>query len=199
MNALDLIYVPAAVVTAPWWARRNALRLGRAVRAHRAVAGSRPGRETASPARGLRRRGQHAPCARADDARARHRSRGLGRHRHRHRPRPALFGQYVRRPCRAATRLDFSPAARRFLNAVQPDAAALVELEVWPNFIHECSRPRHSCLRDQRAALGPLVPRLLASPPLPPLHVRALAFAAVQDEDYAAASEQWACNPTGCT
>jgi 3-deoxy-D-manno-octulosonic-acid transferase len=29
---------------------------------------------------------------------------------------------------------------RRFLDAVRPDAAALVELEVWPNFVRECER-----------------------------------------------------------
>src|SRR5262249_23325569 len=28
----------------------------------------------------------------------------------------------------------------RFLNAIQPDAAALVELEIWPNFMRECTR-----------------------------------------------------------
>jgi len=36
--------------------------------------------------------------------------------------------------------LDASWAVRRFLDAVSPDCAALVELEVWPNFIAECQR-----------------------------------------------------------
>jgi 3-deoxy-D-manno-octulosonic-acid transferase len=36
--------------------------------------------------------------------------------------------------------LDASWAVRRFLDAVQPDAVALVELEVWPNFIAACRR-----------------------------------------------------------
>lgn len=36
--------------------------------------------------------------------------------------------------------LDLSRCVRRFLDAVRPDAVALVELEVWPNFTHECER-----------------------------------------------------------
>ncbi|MEM6394674.1 MAG: glycosyltransferase N-terminal domain-containing protein [Planctomycetota bacterium] len=35
--------------------------------------------------------------------------------------------------------LDFSWMVRRFLWAVQPDAVALVELEVWPNFVEQCT------------------------------------------------------------
>jgi len=38
--------------------------------------------------------------------------------------------------------LDFSRCVRRFLDAVEIDAAALVELEVWPNFIRSCERRR---------------------------------------------------------
>lgn len=36
--------------------------------------------------------------------------------------------------------LDFSWAVDRFLNRVRPDVVALVELEVWPNFIIRCRR-----------------------------------------------------------
>ncbi len=36
--------------------------------------------------------------------------------------------------------LDFSFAVRRFLDAVRPDAVALVELELWPTFIRACRR-----------------------------------------------------------
>ncbi|MEM7627016.1 MAG: glycosyltransferase N-terminal domain-containing protein [Planctomycetota bacterium] len=35
--------------------------------------------------------------------------------------------------------LDFTAAVRRFLDAVQPDAVALVELELWPNFMDACT------------------------------------------------------------
>ncbi|MEM6856158.1 MAG: glycosyltransferase N-terminal domain-containing protein, partial [Planctomycetota bacterium] len=34
---------------------------------------------------------------------------------------------------------DFSFAVKRFLDRVQPDAVALVELEVWPNFMDVCA------------------------------------------------------------
>ncbi len=48
-----------------------------------------------------------------------------------------LFGsrhQVVRYP------LDFSWCVRRFLRAVKPDLVALVELEVWPNFVRRCTK-----------------------------------------------------------
>jgi 3-deoxy-D-manno-octulosonic-acid transferase len=35
--------------------------------------------------------------------------------------------------------LDFSWCVRRFLDAARPDAVALVELEVWPNFVGACA------------------------------------------------------------
>ncbi|MEL7087190.1 MAG: glycosyltransferase N-terminal domain-containing protein [Planctomycetota bacterium] len=35
--------------------------------------------------------------------------------------------------------LDFGFAVRRFLDAVRPDAVALVELELWPNFMDACT------------------------------------------------------------
>lgn len=36
--------------------------------------------------------------------------------------------------------LDVSWSVRRFLDAIQPDVAAMVELELWPNFSEECER-----------------------------------------------------------
>ena len=36
--------------------------------------------------------------------------------------------------------LDLSWMVRRFLDAVRPDVVALAELEVWPNFVTECTR-----------------------------------------------------------
>ncbi len=35
--------------------------------------------------------------------------------------------------------LDFSSAVDRFLDALRPDIVVLLELEVWPNFIHRCA------------------------------------------------------------
>jgi 3-deoxy-D-manno-octulosonic-acid transferase len=82
--------------------------------------------------------------------------------------------------------LDFSWAVRRFLDAVRPDAVALVELEVWPNFIRACTRRNIPvCIINGRLSersfrgyrkVRPLMKGLLGQ----------LAFAAVQDEDYAA-------------
>ena len=36
--------------------------------------------------------------------------------------------------------LDFSWVVRRFLDRIQPDAVATVELEVWPNFVDACEK-----------------------------------------------------------
>ena len=38
--------------------------------------------------------------------------------------------------------VDFSWSVRRVFDAIRPDAVLLVELEVWPNFLHEASRRR---------------------------------------------------------
>jgi 3-deoxy-D-manno-octulosonic-acid transferase len=47
--------------------------------------------------------------------------------------------------------LDFSWAVRRFLDRVKPDAVALVELEVWPNFVDACaSRGISVCIINGR-------------------------------------------------
>lgn len=36
--------------------------------------------------------------------------------------------------------LDFSPSVNRLLDALRPDVVALMELEVWPNFLRKCRR-----------------------------------------------------------
>jgi 3-deoxy-D-manno-octulosonic-acid transferase len=82
--------------------------------------------------------------------------------------------------------LDATWAVRRFLDAVRPDAVALTELELWPNFIRACERRsvpvgvingRLSArsFRNYRAARG-VVGWMFEQ----------LAFAAVQNDDYAA-------------
>ena len=81
--------------------------------------------------------------------------------------------------------LDFSFAVIRFLQAVQPDVVALVELEVWPNFTMACAqRGIPVCVINgrltQRSANGY---RLLG--PLIRPSFRRLAFAAVQNQAYA--------------
>lgn len=81
--------------------------------------------------------------------------------------------------------LDFSSAVNRFLDAVRPDAVGLVELELWPNFINACVR------RDIPIAV--INGRLSARSFRGYFRLRSffrrsfsrLAFAAVQDADYA--------------
>jgi 3-deoxy-D-manno-octulosonic-acid transferase len=81
--------------------------------------------------------------------------------------------------------LDFSSSVRRFLDAVRPDGVALVELEVWPNFISACARSgipvgvingrlSERSFRGYRK-IRPVMKSSFAS----------LAFAGVQDEAYA--------------
>lgn len=82
--------------------------------------------------------------------------------------------------------LDFSFAVKRFLDAVQPDVVALVELEVWPNFCDACHRRDIPvCVVNGRLTQRSFkryrwVRSLLRS------HFRHLAFAAVQNDAYAA-------------
>lgn len=184
MNPLDLLYVPAAVVTAPWWARKA-----------RSGWGERFGRISPLPERTpgtprllihavsvgevntlrglvplLREKGVEVVVSVSTDT-------GIARAR-------ALFadqsGVFVVRYA-----LDFSPAVRRFLDTVRPDAVALVELEVWPNFVSACSRRAIpvSVINGRLSARSfrgySRLRRFFRSP------FGALAFAAVQDEDYA--------------
>ncbi len=185
MNALDLLYIPAAAITAPWWARKT-----------RSGWGERFGKIESLPERreGLPRvmlhavsvgevgtlrslvplltaRGVEVVITVSTDT-------GLKRARE-------LFAQQanvftVRYP------LDFSPAIARFLDAAKPDAVALVELEVWPNFVKTCS--------DRNIPVGVINGRLSARSFrgyhrllrfFRPTFER-LAFACVQDDDYAA-------------
>lgn len=81
--------------------------------------------------------------------------------------------------------LDASWCVRRFLDAVKPDAVALVELELWPNFATAC-RARgvplaiiNGRLSDRSAG------RYRAARPILGRHFRDLAFVAAQDETYA--------------
>ncbi len=81
--------------------------------------------------------------------------------------------------------LDFSWAVERFLDRVRPDAVALVELEVWPNFIDECAaRAIPTCIINGRLSERSFkgyhrIRDFLAK------RLNLLAFAAVQDADYA--------------
>jgi 3-deoxy-D-manno-octulosonic-acid transferase len=134
MNALDLLYIPVAACTAPWWAfkRREGWRerfghigtlapkRGKRILLHAVSVGEVNALRTLVPH--LRQRAEVVVSTTTDT--------GLARARE-------LFGgecAVVRYP------LDFSWAARRFLRAVLPDAVGLVELEVWPNFVAACAK-----------------------------------------------------------
>ncbi|MBS0195676.1 MAG: hypothetical protein JSR77_02855 [Planctomycetes bacterium] len=136
MNALDLAYIPIAAVTAPLWAGKK-----------RAGWRERFGACEPLPAKraGLPRVMLHAVSVgevsalrylvpllvgRAEVVVSASTDTGLKRAKE-------LFGstcRVVRYP------LDFSWSVRRVLDAVSPDLVALVELEVWPNFVGECKR-----------------------------------------------------------
>jgi len=94
--------------------------------------------------------------------------------------------------------LDFSWAVERFLNAVKPDAVALVELEVWPNFVSAARRRNIPvCIINGRLSersfrgyrrIRPFVQRWLG----------ALDFVAAQDQVYAARFEDLGVAASNC-
>lgn len=179
MNALDLLYIPLAVATAPVWAGKK-----------RSGWPERFGKIPALPPKARSRLLLHAVSvgevsalrelvplltphcevvvsATTDTGLKRARELFEGR---------AHVVRYA---------LDFSWSVRRFLDAVQPDAVGLVELEVWPNFIDTCERRGipvgivngRLSLRSFKgySRIRPFFRRRL----------RKLSFAAVQDLDYA--------------
>jgi 3-deoxy-D-manno-octulosonic-acid transferase len=81
--------------------------------------------------------------------------------------------------------LDFSRCVARFLDALRPSAVALVELEVWPNFVAACTRRAIPVAvingrLSERSFRGYRRIRPVIGPAF-----RALRFAAVQDDAYA--------------
>lgn len=192
MNLLDVLYVPAAVVTAPWWARKTRSGWGERFGHIDALPAKRPGvprillhAVSVGEVGTLRslvpllvEGGAEVVVSASTDTglvRARelyeHQAGGGG---------GGGGGVHVTRYA-----LDFSPAVQRFLNAVQPDAVGLVELEVWPNFIRACVK--------RGVPVGVINGRLSARSFRGYSKVRrwmrplfeSLAFACVQDADYA--------------
>jgi 3-deoxy-D-manno-octulosonic-acid transferase len=148
MNLLDAGYSMAAVVAAPWWVRKARGdwpgRLGHAtplpppasgrprIVLHAVSVGEVNAIRGLVPA--LVERGAEVVVSVGTDT-------GIARARE-------LFAAAVaQRPATGGTRvtvvrypLDFSRCVRRFLDAVGPQVVGLVELEVWPNFVAECTR-----------------------------------------------------------
>ena len=184
MNLLDALYLPAAVVTAPWWARKT--RSGWAERFGRTIPRPQPltGRKrvllhavSVGEVATLRSLVPMLTGAGVDVVVSVGTDTGLKRAKELY---GALPGVSVVRFA-----LDFSPAVRRFLDAVRPDAVALVELEVWPNFIAECERRGVPvCVINGRLSARSFkgYHRLIRF--FRPVFSR-LAFAAAQDPDYA--------------
>lgn len=186
MTGLDLLFIPLAVATAPFWA----------IKKKRAGWGERFGKGSVLPAKaaGRPRVLLHAVSVgevsalrslvalltpRAEVVVSTTTDTGLARAKE-------LFGgtcHVVRYP------LDFSWSVRRFLDRVSPDVVALVELEVWPQFVRGCvARRIPICVINGRlsersargyARIRGFIGKVLGS----------LEFAAVQDATYAARFE----------
>lgn len=196
MNALDMLYIPAAVLTAPVWLRKARggwrQRLGHV--ASMLEGGDGVGRPrlllhavSVGEANALRRL---VPLL-ARDARvivSATTDTGLARSQ-------ALYGDVcdvVRYP------LDLSSSVDRFLDAVRPDAVGLVELELWPNFLGACRRRRIPvCVVNGRLSERSFRRYRRWTRWTRPLF-ESLDFACVQDPGYAERFEAMGVEPHDC-
>lgn len=81
--------------------------------------------------------------------------------------------------------LDFSWVVRRFMDRIQPDMVATVELEVWPNFVDACERlSTPVCVVNGRLSARSFKGYKKIKKLIGPSFAK-LAVAAVQTEDYA--------------
>ena len=194
MNALDVVYLAVGIATAPWWARKArsgwAERFGRTpalpagderdgrILLHAVSVGEVNALRSLVP---LLTPGARVVVSVSTDT-------GIRRARE-------LFEgtcDVVRYP------LDASFAVGRFLDAVRPDAVALVELELWPNFVRACERRGIPvCVINGRLSERSFRGYRKIRRWLAPTFGR-LAFAAVQDEDYAARFEAMGVAPNAC-
>ncbi|MCC6285883.1 MAG: 3-deoxy-D-manno-octulosonic acid transferase [Phycisphaerales bacterium] len=179
MNLLDLAYLPLALITAPFWARKDRqdwpARFGKGdalptpvrprVLLHAVSVGEVSALRTLVPL--LTPRCEVVIAAGTDTGIARARD---------------LFGgscEVVRYP------VDFSWCVRRLLGRVRPDAVGLVELELWPNFLRACRRRGIPvAVINGRLSARSFKGYRRARPLLRPMF-RSLAIACVQDETYA--------------
>jgi 3-deoxy-D-manno-octulosonic-acid transferase len=192
-NARDLVYIPLAAVTAPLWARKGREawpeRFGRVEPLGEPIAG-RPrillhavSVGEVSALRGLVPRlaaeAEVVVSVTTDTGTARARSLFPGT-------------RIVRYP------LDFSWAVGRFLDAVRPEVVALVELEVWPNFVGACrERGIPVCVVNGRLSERSFggyrrIRRVIGR------SFESLELAAVQDEEYGRRFEAMGVAPGNC-
>lgn len=192
MTPLDFFYLPAALLTAPWWARKArggwkqrfghtpALppSSGRRLLIHAVSVGE------VNTLRGLipllRDRAVEVIVATTTDT-------GVARAQALFQT-PPLASAEPGRPAVRVVRypLDASWSVRRFLDSIAPDAAVLVELEIWPNFLGACQKRRIPVAvingrLSARSFRGYSQFRRFLRPSF-----ARLKFAAVQDSDYAA-------------
>lgn len=181
MSLLDLLYIPLAVVTAPLWALKKrggwAGRFGKGevlpakqpgkprVMLHAVSVGEVSALRALVPL--LVKEAEVVVTTTTDT--------GLERAR-------ALFSD----TCRIERYpLDFSWSVRSFLDRVAPDVVALVELEIWPQFVDTCAaRGTPVCVINGRLSARSFkgyqkIAGFFGK------RLRTLAFAAVQDADYA--------------
>jgi len=179
---LDLVYVVVAIVAIPFWARKG-----------RSGWRERFGRTTPLPEKGRSRLLIHAVSVgevnlirllverlaeEFEIVVSVTTDTGIARARQ-------LFGGREHGVWVVRTPLDASFAVRRFLDATRPDVVALVELEVWPNFLIACGRRDipvavvNGRLSERSFKRYRLIRALIAP------FFRRLAFAAAQDEAYA--------------
>lgn len=182
--ALDAAYALVAAATAPWWARKS-----------RGAWAERFGRIEALPVPVRPRLLIHAVSVgevnltrplveklvdHADVVISATTDTGIARAR-------ALYAADVAGRSVRVVRfpLDASWSVRRFLDAVRPDAAALVELELWPNFARACAARSIPLAvingRLSERSFG----RYRLGRGFMGRYFRQLEFAAVQDEAYA--------------
>lgn len=198
MNALDLLYIPLAIVTAPMWAGKKRHGWGerfgkieslptrtagvKRVLLHAVSVGEVSALRALVPM--LARECEVVVSATTDTGLARGRELFGAMRTASHDgdgPKHAVY--VVRYP------LDFSWSVARVLDAVKPDAVALVELEVWPNFVKSCVQRAIPIAvingrLSARSFKGYRRARLL----LRPTFAR-LTWVAAQDEHYAARFE----------
>jgi 3-deoxy-D-manno-octulosonic-acid transferase len=194
---LDAAYALTAAVTAPWWMRKTrggwAERFGRMeplpsagrprILLHAVSVGEV---NLTRPLVGLLRRDMDVVLSATTDT-------GIARARAIYESgKCAGWARVVRYP------LDASWSVRRFLDAVRPSGVALVELELWPNFVRECERRGIPVAVINGRLSARSFKRYRAARPWIGASFRRLAFAAVQDEVYAERFREMGVSPDRC-
>ena len=81
--------------------------------------------------------------------------------------------------------LDFTPAVTRALDAVKPSVVVLMELEVWPNFLHHCDERNIPVILVNGRLTGSSFRNYKLAGPITAAMFRRLALLCAQDQTYA--------------